>query len=89
MPSCFDSEFWTKDPGNMNQEELWDHYKACLRRHDWTYNYSDDHGVWRHGVAQRDHLLLIRERVEELDEKTATELYNHHSPFLNDDGSLK
>lgn len=32
-----------------------------LRNHDWTYNYSDDHSVWRRGESQ---LAAIREVVE-------------------------
>lgn len=28
----------------------------ALRRHDWYYNYSDDHSAWRRG---RDHAQLI------------------------------
>lgn len=24
-----------------------------LREHDWTFNYSDDHGVWTSGVSHQ------------------------------------
>ncbi len=33
-----------------------------LRQHDWTYEYSDDHGVWRSGSA---HEKRIREMVKD------------------------
>lgn len=25
-------------------------YTEALRRHDWSFQYSDDHGVWRRGT---------------------------------------
>jgi hypothetical protein len=30
-----------------------------LSRHDWTYAYSDDHGVWTRGHAIRGNLITI------------------------------
>lgn len=33
-----------------------------LRNHDWTYNYSDDHSVWRRGETE---ICAIRAVVEE------------------------
>ena len=30
-----------------------------LRQHDWTYEYSDDHGVWRSGSAHQDKIKKI------------------------------
>jgi len=32
-----------------------------LRNHDWTFDYSDDHSIWRRGTAE---LSAIREVVE-------------------------
>ena len=32
---------------NMNE------YRAALANHDWTFDYSDDHNVWKRGVAER------------------------------------
>lgn len=34
-----------------------DQFLFKLDRHDWTYNYSDDHSVWRKGVAN-ERLIL-------------------------------
>tara|TARA_B100001113_G_scaffold114523_1_gene93229 strand:+ start:2044 stop:2361 length:318 start_codon:yes stop_codon:yes gene_type:complete len=33
-----------------------------LREHDWTFNYSDDHGVWTSGVS---HQKRIKAMVED------------------------
>ena len=30
-----------------------------LKHHDWTYEYSDDHGVWRSGSAHQDKIKKI------------------------------
>lgn len=32
--------------------------KLC-NAHDWTYEYSDDHSVWKRGTAERDRLMAI------------------------------
>ena len=31
-------------------------YEKKLKAHDWYYQYSDDHGVWRAGKAAHDAL---------------------------------
>ncbi len=36
-------------------QEYWD----MLNRHDWTYEYSDDHQVWRRGDGNRKKLERI------------------------------
>lgn len=33
-----------------------DEFETMCKQHDWYYNYSDDHNVWRRGVAS-DHKL--------------------------------
>lgn len=33
-----------------------DRYRQLLRSHDWSYDYSDDHRVWKRGQTQRDEL---------------------------------
>ena len=30
--------------------------ERLLKTHDWYYNYSDDHSVWKRGVEQRDEI---------------------------------
>jgi hypothetical protein len=31
-------------------------YQSKLKAHDWFYDYSDDHSVWRRGKAERQEL---------------------------------
>jgi len=44
----------------MTLQELWDQ----LNRHDWYYNFSDDHSVWRRGVSEEDRLKALSATVE-------------------------
>lgn len=37
--------------------ELFDEYVKQLASHDWAYDYSDDHGVWRRGEAKHKELV--------------------------------
>jgi hypothetical protein len=50
-------------------------YIADLERHDWQYEFSDDHYVWGKGKGERAHLELER---EEIDPDYA--LWNAHCP---------
>jgi hypothetical protein len=34
-------------------------YYHMLERHDWFYNYSDDHRVWKAGAAATERLIAI------------------------------
>lgn len=80
---------WKTTLGSLTEEQLWEHYDKCLRAHDWTFEYSDDHGVWRAGTEERDHIAAIRKILSESDEDAANKLYWKYSPFLNEDGSFK
>ena len=33
-------------------------FTVLCNNHDWTYEYSDDHSVWRRGNIEREILLL-------------------------------
>jgi hypothetical protein len=55
----------------MNREE----YERKLKWHDWQYEYSDDHAVWRRGtIAQRE----LEEAARTLDPDYA--LWNLYAP---------
>jgi len=41
-----------------------DTFSQALHRHDWLYNYSDDHSVWSRG---QDELNDLRRMIDELD----------------------
>lgn len=57
-----------------------------LRDHDWSYNYSDDHSVWRRGELE---LSAIREVVEAGGEKYK-KLFNEYSEYAwRKDDSIK
>lgn len=47
-----------------------------LRSHDWTYEYSDDHSVWRRGSAKQSQLKQVAE--ESPDHKRMFEAWNNH-----------
>lgn len=34
-------------------------YIKALMHHDWFYDYSDDHGVWRKGKENQDKLFAL------------------------------
>lgn len=46
----------------MSPEE--ENYRKLLRAHDWYYDYSDDHSVWKRGVAARDKLNGLRRQID-------------------------
>jgi len=56
--------------------------EKLLKSHDWYFDYSDDHSVWKKGMAQRDAInqeqkrlisngLATVEEVQELTQKYA------------------
>jgi hypothetical protein len=56
-----------------------------LASHDWYYDYSDDHRVWRRGVAQRDAILAEQQRVVRAGLATEEEvqrLVDQHRPSV-------
>jgi len=34
-----------------------------LQFHDWTYEFSDDHSVWKRGVVERDNINQEKKRL--------------------------
>lgn len=52
-----------------------DIYIDLLRRHDWTFQYSDDHNTWNAGNRSLRDLNLLR---RELDPDGA--IWNSHAP---------
>lgn len=39
-------------------------YKEALRRHDWTYQYSDDYRYWAAGQASWDRITSMAKRLD-------------------------
>ncbi len=52
-----------------------DEYAHALARHDWGYEYSEDHRVWKTGQAQR--ALLHKARLAH---DPDGHLWNQHAP---------
>lgn len=36
-------------------------FERLLKKHDWTYNYSDDHRAWQNGRMESDEIRRQRE----------------------------
>ena len=54
-----------------------DSYIQLLRTHDWSYEWSDDPGVFRRGSQQRQALNQMRTQVDE-----DYSIWNEHAPEL-------
>ena len=44
-------------------EEM-ERYARLLKKHDWFYEYSDDHRVWQNGREERTVLNSLREQFD-------------------------
>ena len=54
-----------------------------LQFHDWQYEFSDDHRVWKRGVAERDAINQEQKRLINnglATEKEVQELTNKYAP---------
>jgi hypothetical protein len=52
-----------------------DEYTAALKRHDWFYEYSDDHKVWTRGREQARALNAARQEHDK-----GYEIWNQYAP---------
>jgi len=50
-------------------------YISSLERHDWSYDYSDDHRVWGEGRRERAHLVAERLAID-----ADAAIWNAHCP---------
>lgn len=57
-------------------------FEKLLQAHDWTYTYSDDHRVWKKGVAEETQINLARNLLADqgVDKVTLDELYSKYKP---------
>jgi len=60
----------------MKHPEEMEEYVKLLKGHDWTYDYSDDHSVWRRGA---DAHKKLRQMADKLDPEH--EVWNKYDPF--------
>ena len=45
--------------GTVLTVDLIEEYERMLRKHDWHYDYSDDHSVWQRGRDSESKLILL------------------------------
>jgi hypothetical protein len=70
------------EAGQVSSEIIREYFKQ-LRYHDWYYNYSDDHRVWKAGSANYD---LIRDKSKE--NVTYKRMYNEFTKWMNSEREL-
>lgn len=46
------------------QEQTLDRYRTMLREHDWSFEYSDDHRVWRLGRLAQEQLEFLQRELD-------------------------
>jgi len=66
----------------IKHPEEMEEYVKLLKSHDWTYDYSDDHSVWRRGA---DAHKKLRQMSDKLDPEH--EVWNKYDPFAKKDES--
>ncbi len=68
--------------GQVSSENIGEYFNR-LTNHDWYYNYSDDHRVWKAGSANYD---LIRDKSKE--NVTYKRMYNEFTKWMNSEREL-
>lgn len=65
----------------MSEPDVLANLRQMLESHDWFYEYSDDHGAWRRGKAERAQIMAEIKRVSEQGFRSeACDLYNETKP---------
>jgi len=82
MVSQDDIDAFKDEAGQVSSENIREYFKQ-LRYHDWYYNYSDDHRVWKAGSANYD---LIRDKSKE--NVTYKRMYNEFTKWMNSEREL-
>ena len=66
----------------MKHPEEVEQYVKMLKSHDWTYEYSDDHSVWKRGAEAHTKLRHMANKVD-----PDREMWNKYDPFAKKDES--
>lgn len=53
-----------------------DHWATLVRRHDLTYEYSDDHRAWCKGRDERQHIMSLYNGFDEDSKREARAIWN-------------
>jgi hypothetical protein len=67
---------------DLHYADPWQEFERLLKRHDWTYEYSDDHRVWQAGTAERDELKRMYKTLIAFDEPRAIALWKKYEERL-------
>ena len=51
-------------------------YIELLKKHDWTYDYSEDQTVWLRSVAERSTLTRLQQQLDK-----DLSVWNTYAPF--------
>lgn len=62
----------------MNLEQ----FEEMLQWHDWYYEYSDDHRMWRKGNASAQSIAMAKKQLlrDGIDKDVIDELYSQYAP---------
>lgn len=63
-----------------------DRYRTMLREHDWSFEYSDDHRVWRLGRLAQEQLEFLQRELDadfRIWNSIAPERYRRKPPTLD------
>jgi hypothetical protein len=63
----------------MEEMNKWEVFEKLLNSHDWTYMYSDDHSVWRRGIASSDKIEGMKKMLAAEDSVRAKALYDKYA----------
>lgn len=66
----------------MNKDKITELFAEMLSKHDWTYEYTDDHKRYLRGLEQRKEILNFMDEYSQY-EKLLTEMYIEANPFNN------
>lgn len=66
----------------MSKEGLKKDLVETIKLHDFYYDYSDDHSIWKRGVVTESVLKMSMDACEAvLGRKEMVKIYNEHAPI--------
>ncbi len=54
-----------------------ENYRKLLKSHDWYYDFSDDHSVWKRGSSERSTLSGLRRQLD-----PDSTIWNEYAPDM-------
>lgn len=64
----------------MDTETLVNNLIKSMNRHDWFYEYNDDHGGWSRSNEQYKRMWSDFQALQRVDEKLACQTWNSMAP---------